>query len=105
MGIYGLAWGVVIGSVFYLLVQIPTLINLRNGSLGFLRNTYYVIRNATILLGTTVLALTAIWAFAFQSIYLRDETRMAASRWMFKNVPSAINLSFDEKSLPERFDL
>jgi putative peptidoglycan lipid II flippase len=29
MGIYGLAWGVVIGSGFYLLVQIPTLIKQR----------------------------------------------------------------------------
>jgi YYY domain-containing protein len=44
-------------------------------------------------LGTIVLALTAIWAFAFQSIYLRDETRMAASRWMFQNVPATVNLS------------
>jgi YYY domain-containing protein len=44
-------------------------------------------------IGVTVLALTAIWAFAFQSIYLRDETRMAASRWMFQNVPATVNLS------------
>ncbi len=47
------------------------------------------------ILGTTVLTLTAIWAFAFQSIYLRDETRMAASRWMFQNVPSPVNLAMD----------
>ncbi len=33
MGIYGLAWGVVIGAVFYLLVQIPSLIKLPNFSL------------------------------------------------------------------------
>jgi YYY domain-containing protein len=44
-------------------------------------------------IGITVLSLTAIWAFAFQSIYLRDETRMAASRWMFQNVPASVNLS------------
>lgn len=44
------------------------------------------------LIGTTVLALTAIWAFAFQSIYLRDETRMTASRWIYENVPGPINL-------------
>jgi len=30
MGIYGLAWGVVIGAVFYLLVQLPSLIKLIN---------------------------------------------------------------------------
>jgi len=45
------------------------------------------------ILGIVVLSLTAIWAFAFQSIYLRDETRMAASRWMFQNVPASVNLS------------
>ena len=58
-----------------------------------LRNTYYVIRNLTTLIGAIVLTLTAVWAFAFQSIYLRDETRMAASRWIFQNVPASVNLS------------
>jgi putative peptidoglycan lipid II flippase len=33
MGIYGLAWGVVIGAVFYLLIQIPALTKLPNFSL------------------------------------------------------------------------
>ena len=33
MGIYGLAWGVVIGAVLYLLVQIPSLTKLTNWSL------------------------------------------------------------------------
>jgi len=42
--------------------------------------------------GIIVLALTALWAFAFQSIYLRDESRMAASRWLFENAPGPINL-------------
>jgi YYY domain-containing protein len=44
------------------------------------------------LLGVTVLALTAIWAFAFHSIYLREEPRMAASRWIYQNVPGPINV-------------
>ncbi|HNO30678.1 MAG TPA: glycosyltransferase family 39 protein, partial [Anaerolineales bacterium] len=52
-----------------------------------------LLKSAAGIVGVTVLAATAVWAFAFQSIYLRDETRMAASRWMFENVPSAINLS------------
>lgn len=47
------------------------------------------------ILGATVLALTAIWAFAFQSIYTRDETRMAASRWLFQNVLGPVNLSIE----------
>ncbi len=29
MGVYGLAWGVVIGAVFYLLIQVPSLLNQR----------------------------------------------------------------------------
>ena len=34
MGIYGLAWGVVIGAVFYLFLQIPTLLK-QKGSYTF----------------------------------------------------------------------
>ncbi|NOH01187.1 MAG: hypothetical protein HND47_04035 [Chloroflexi bacterium] len=48
-------------------------------------------------LGAIVLILTAAWAFAFQSIYLRSEPRMAASRWMFQNVPAAVNLSIQSE--------
>lgn len=44
------------------------------------------------LVGVTVLVLTAVWAFAFHSIYLRDEPRIAASRWIFQNIPGPINL-------------
>jgi YYY domain-containing protein len=44
------------------------------------------------LAGAIVLALTAIWAFAFQSIYLHPETRMSATRWIYQNVPGPINL-------------
>src|SRR5688500_14074820 len=43
-------------------------------------------------LGITVIALTAIWAFAFQSIYTRDEPRIAASRWIFQNIPGPVNV-------------
>jgi len=56
------------------------------------RNTQYAIRNIAYGIGAIVLFLTAIWAFAFQSIYLRDEPRMAASRWIYQNVPGPINL-------------
>ena len=44
------------------------------------------------ILGLTVLALTAAWAFAFHSIYVRDEPRVAASRWIYQNVPGPINI-------------
>jgi YYY domain-containing protein len=43
-------------------------------------------------LGISVVALTAIWAFAFHSIYLRDEPRIAASRWIYQNIPGPINV-------------
>ncbi|HLE89662.1 MAG TPA: DUF2298 domain-containing protein, partial [Anaerolineales bacterium] len=43
-------------------------------------------------LGISVVALTAIWAFAFHSIYTRDEPRIAASRWIYQNVPGPINI-------------
>ena len=46
-------------------------------------------------LGVTVVALTAVWAFAFHSIYIRDEPRMAASRWIFQNVPGPINVQIN----------
>jgi len=47
MGIYGLAWGVVLGALLYLVIQLPALFNLQiqNRSQSILRNTYYVIRN------------------------------------------------------------
>lgn len=79
----------------WVLFEIPKLFKLRNPALSMVEGTYSVIRNLTALIGATILALTAIWAFAFLSIYLRDETRMAASRWMFQNVPSAVNLSIE----------
>ncbi|MBL8101309.1 MAG: hypothetical protein JNM02_02150, partial [Anaerolineales bacterium] len=50
---------------------------------------------AAAIAGVTVLILTAVWAFAFQSIYLRDETRMAASRWIFQNIPGPVNLRIE----------
>jgi YYY domain-containing protein len=43
-------------------------------------------------LGLVVLLATAVWAFAFQSIYSRDEPRIAASRWIYSNIHGPINL-------------
>lgn len=58
-------------------------------------NTQRTARNLAYAAGAIVLTLTAIWAFAFQSIYLRDETRMAASRWIFQNAPGPLNLRIE----------
>ncbi|HSG42671.1 MAG TPA: DUF2298 domain-containing protein [Anaerolineales bacterium] len=58
-----------------------------------LRNTYYVARNV---IAIGVVILTAIWAFAFHSTYLRDEPRIAASRWIYQNVPGPINVQIQK---------
>ena len=49
-------------------------------------------RGMAIGVGTLVVALTAVWAFAFQSIYMREEPRIAASRWILQHVPGPANL-------------
>lgn len=54
-----------------------------------LRNTFSALK---VVIAVVVLALTAAWAFAFQSTYLRDEPRVAASRWIFQNIPGPINV-------------
>ena len=54
-----------------------------------LRTAYSILR---ISIAVIVIGLTAAWAFAFQSIYTREEPRIAASRWIYQNVPGPINL-------------
>jgi YYY domain-containing protein len=46
-------------------------------------------------LGLTAVVLvgTAVWAFAVFSIYLRPHTRIAASRWIFDNIPEGATLA------------
>ena len=47
-------------------------------------------------IGGSVLVLTALWAFAFLKVYTRPETRVAASRWIYQNVPGPINLKIEK---------
>ena len=42
--------------------------------------------------GVLVLIATAAWAYAFHTIYVRDETRIAASRWIYQNIPGPVNV-------------
>jgi YYY domain-containing protein len=42
--------------------------------------------------GFLVLGATAAYAYAFSRIYARPETRIAASDWIYQNVPGPINL-------------
>ena len=47
------------------------------------------------LLGLSILLLTAGWAFAFLNIYLQDEPRIAASHWIYQNIPGPINVQIE----------
>ncbi|MGB7873439.1 MAG: DUF2298 domain-containing protein [Anaerolineales bacterium] len=51
-----------------------------------------VIRKLALPIGLLVLAATAVWAYAFHTIYVREEPRMAASRWIYQNVPGPVNV-------------
>jgi len=41
--------------------------------------------------GAIVLILSLMWAYAFTRIYTVEHTRVQATRWIFQNVPGAIN--------------
>ena len=47
------------------------------------------------IVGPAVVVSTAVWAFAFHSIYIREEPRIAASRWIFQNIPGPINVQIE----------
>jgi len=42
--------------------------------------------------GIFITAAAGFWAFAFSSIYVRPNTHVTASRWIYQNIPSGINL-------------
>ena len=44
-------------------------------------------------LGLVVLAGTLVWGLAFSRIYTRDHSRIAASRWIYHNIPTAFGLT------------
>ena len=52
---------------------------------------------AAVVLGVFVFSGTAIWAYSFSRIYARPMTRVAASRWVYQNIPAAINLRIDTR--------
>ena len=82
------AWGIV---ELYSVFRSPYSVSTQSE----IRNTKYEIRFARPLaLGVAGLVLIATFAYAlaFSGIYVRDVTRLAASRWMLANIPGPINL-------------
>jgi len=57
------------------------------------RSRFNLKRVSIILVGGVVLGLTFAWAFAFTRIYTQPHTRVAATRWLFQNLPGPVNLS------------
>ncbi|NLG49335.1 MAG: hypothetical protein GX552_04395, partial [Chloroflexi bacterium] len=57
------------------------------------------------LVGLVVLC-TALWAFAFTSIYTRPVSRVAASRWIYENIQPGSTISFEnwDDPLPLNID-
>lgn len=54
-----------------------------------------VLRILALAAGTFAVCGTLIYAFAFSRIYTRPMTRIAASEWIYQNVPAAINLNIN----------
>jgi YYY domain-containing protein len=64
-----------------------------DGKSSFIQHPASFWRKAlALLLGGSVFLATLGWAYAFTRIYTRPATRVAATRWIYQNVPAPINL-------------
>jgi YYY domain-containing protein len=55
-------------------------------------------KKTALALATVVVIGTAAWAWGFTRIYARPVTRVAASQWMYENVPTAATLHYATES-------
>ncbi len=53
------------------------------------------IKRSAWIIGGLVLVSTYIYAYAFSTIYTQPITRIAATRWIYQNIPGAVTLSID----------
>ncbi|MBN1538460.1 MAG: glycosyltransferase family 39 protein [Anaerolineales bacterium] len=67
----------------------PWVASWKQKSVTLLRLIWMVVKFAAPL---AVILLTFAWAYAFTRIYTRPITRIAATRWIYQNVPGPINL-------------
>ena len=65
------------------LLTVVNLRGVRDSGRAFMAPTYLFV----ICLGGVVILGTLLYAFAFSSIYSRQNSRIAASRWMYQNLP------------------
>ena len=54
-----------------------------------------ILRSLLLLTGIVALILTAGWAYAFSQIYTKPQPRVAATRWILKNLPGPATLIID----------
>jgi hypothetical protein len=62
-------------------------------------------RAASVAVVAVVLLGTYAWAFAFTEIYRQPTTRVAASRWIYDNVPTAVTLNLQQGSSAKALQL
>ncbi|MCP4140922.1 MAG: hypothetical protein GY755_11660 [Chloroflexi bacterium] len=62
----------------------------------FQKSKNRILQNTLRISGVLVLVATALWAYAFVQIYQRPHTRVAAARWIYNNVPAAVNLRIEQ---------
>ncbi len=62
------------------------------------------LRRPALALGLMVLVLggTALWGYMVSRIYTQDHTRVAASRWIYHNLPTAMSLTVSEAASDDR---
>ncbi|HKJ26938.1 MAG TPA: glycosyltransferase family 39 protein, partial [Anaerolineales bacterium] len=64
-------------------------------SAGMAKRARGLLRTAAVVIGGAALVLTALYAFAFVTIYERPITRLEASRWVYQNIPGPLNLQIE----------